>query len=122
MTLTLTNRLFNEVFSNWNDSFFEESYPYLERQSERELEHHNGEDYREVYVPLAGFKREHIKAEVNDETISIIAKRDKNVATYSFVFPDDADLSTVSSKLEDGLLTVKVEKKTKAKAIKIKIT
>ena len=49
MTLTLTNRLFDEVFTNW----YEKPRVAVDY---RELE-----DSYEYHVPLPGFKKENIK-------------------------------------------------------------
>ena len=121
-TLTLnTNGLFNNFFDEWDRAFFNEDHSYWRRQNNSALKHHNEGDYREVYVPLPGFKKENVKGEVNDGVVSITARQDDNTAAYSFVFPEDVDLSTISTSLEDGLLTVRAEKEPKAKSIEIKI-
>lgn len=119
--------LFNNFFDDWDRAFFDGDHSYWRRNlstgvnADSSIRHHDAGDHREVYVPLPGFKKEHIKGEINDGVVHISAERDENSAEYSFVLPDDVDLSTISTKHEDGLLTVKVEKEAKSKNIEIKI-
>ena len=74
-----------------------------------------------LQIPLPGFRKEHIKAEVDDGLMRVVAKRDDDDASYSFYLPEIADVSTLSAKMEDGLLSISVEKLEKSKKIELKI-
>ena len=117
--MILINRLFDDVFTNYDRAFFNEDHSYWRRDTHvRSREH---EDSYEYYVPLAGFKKEDIKVTIKGDEALVQAKKDENTATYSFLIPEDGDLSRLSANHEDGLLTVKIEKAEKAKAIEVKI-
>ena len=38
----------------------------------------------------------------------ILVKRDDDTASYSFIPPDDVDISTISAKNKNGLLIIKI--------------
>ena len=120
-TLTLTNALFDNFLTNWDNAFFDGDHSYWRRR-DSSINCRETEDSHEYYVPLAGFKKEDIAARIDDGRVYILAKRDENTASYSFALPnDEVDISNLSAKHEDGLLTVKIPKSEKAKAITIAI-
>ena len=118
--MMLTNRLFNDVFTNWDRAFFDGDHSYWRRDNNvrsKELE-----GAYEYYVPLPGFKKEDIKATIHDGQAYLIAKKGDSTVSYSFFVPDDADITKKpSARHEDGLLTIKLNKKEGAKAIEINI-
>ena len=118
--LLLTNELLNNVISNWDRAFFNEDYSYWRRGDSITCK--KLEDGYEYYVPLPGFKKKDVKANVSDRIISLDVKNDENTASYSFAVPDDADVLTASSKMVDGLLTINIEKIKEAKPIELKIS
>ena len=102
---------FNDSFNNFNDSWRRNIIPHNEDE--------NGYSY---FLNLAGFKKEDLEASVVDGLAVIKAKnKDGATAHYSFLLPEDSNPSKMSAKLEDGLLTVNVEKQEKVKLIKLKI-
>ena len=117
-TLT-TNRLFNDVFTNWDRAFFDGDHSYWRRDNT--VKGQALENSYEYYVPLPGFKKENIKVTVKDGEVYLLAKQGDDTASYSFLIPEDADPSKLSAKHEDGLLTISVEKLEETKAIEIKV-
>ena len=114
--------LVNDFVSDWDRAFFNEDYSYWRRNMNNySITHKEHEDRYEYWINLAGFKKENVEASVHDGLVIIKTKKDENVNDYSFYLRDDADVSTLSSKLEDGLLTVSVNKEEEAKPTKIKI-
>ena len=115
----LTTRLFNDVLTNWDRAFFDGDYSYWRRENNargRELE-----DSYEYYVPLPGFKKENIKAPVEDGLVYVLAKQDEETASYSVLLPEGVDASSLDARHEDGLLTIKVRKKESERRIELKI-
>lgn len=121
-TLTITNELFNNFITNWDKAFFDGDYSYW-RRKDSSVNCRETEDSYEYYVPLAGFKKEDIAAQLDDGRVYIVVKQEeKDTTSCSFALPnDDVDISGLSAKHEDGLLTVTIPKSEKAKAITIAI-
>ena len=119
-TLTLTNSLFNNLLTNWDKAFSDEDYSYWRRKGEgvRGVELNDSFEY---YEPLAGFKKEDIEATVSEGIVYISAKRGESTAFYSFRAPEEGDVSKLSAKHEDGLLTVTVSKSEAVKPKTIEI-
>ena len=116
----------NNVFDLFDQAFLNEDYSFWRRPSNltstsayawKDL----GDAY-DLHIPLPGFKREHIKVEVDDGLMSVLAKRDDDDASYSFHLPETADVSKLSAKMEDGLLNIRAEKLEKSKKIQLKIS
>ena len=120
MRYTLSNRLFDEFFTNWDTAFFNGDHSYWRRDNNHILAKDYG-DFYEWRVPLPGYKKENIKATIKDGMVLLIAKQDDDIASYSFALPEDSDASRMSASYEDGLLVVKLEKAEKAKAIELEI-
>ena len=118
---TLTNRLFDQVFTNWDSAFFDGDHSYWRRRGNENIKWKEHENSYEYYIPLPGLKKENIKATVKDGVVFIKAGEGENVVSYSFLVPEDADFSKMSASHEDGLLTIALEKSEKAKAIELKI-
>ncbi len=120
ITMILANRLFNDVFTNWDKVFFAGDYPcWHKNHNARSKEF---EDSYEYYVPLPGVKKEDIKVTLNDGEVHLTTKKDEGTANYSFLIPEDVNLiKQPSARHEDGLLTIKLNKKERTKALEIKI-
>tara|TARA_R100000808_G_C2139009_1_gene146991 strand:- start:381 stop:740 length:360 start_codon:yes stop_codon:yes gene_type:complete len=118
--MILANRLFNDVFTNWDKVFFAGDYPcWHKNHNARSKEF---EDSYEYYVPLPGVKKEDIKVTLNDGEVHLTTKKDEGTANYSFLIPEDVNLiKQPSARHEDGLLTIKLNKKERTKALEIKI-
>lgn len=119
LALRLNNNNVGNLFDEW-DSLFSRGDNSFWRRSD--VNYKENDDNYEYWVPLAGFSKEHINARVADGVVSITAKKDESSASYSFILPDGCDPSTISSKMENGLLSVKVDKEKKAKSIELEIT
>ena len=119
-TLNITNHLVNDFFTDWNKAFFAEDYSYWRRNHDQ-INGAELENSFEYYFPLAGCKKKDIKITANDGVVSLLAGKDGNSASYSFLLPKQADASTLSAKHEDGLLTISIEKQEKSKPKTIEI-
>ena len=113
--------LVNDFVSDWDRAFFNEDYSYWRRNMNNSVTYEEHEDNYEYRINLAGFKKENVEAVIHDSMVAIKAEKDGSTSNYSFHLNDDADVSTLSSKLEDGLLTIKVNKRKEAMPKKIKI-
>ena len=119
-TYTLTNSLFDNFLTNWDRSFLDGDHSYWRRTNE--ISRKTLDDSYEFSMPLAGFRKSDIKASIKDEQVYILAKRDDDTSSYSLFVPDDADSSTLSAKHEDGMLTIKINKKEEKKSVDIAIS
>ncbi len=118
--MLLTNRLLNDVLTNWDRTFFHRDYSHYRRQNNSKLK--ELDDSYEYSVPLAGFRKEDIKATVEESYIYIMAKKGEDNLTYSLLIPEDVDLERdFSADYENGLLVLKLNKKEAAKKIQINI-
>ena len=76
--------------------------------------HDEDENGYHYFLNLAGFKKEDVDANVVDGLVSVKAKNEAgSTASYSFLAPEDVDISKMSASLEDGLLTINLEKEEK---------
>ena len=118
MTLSTLNNglsiwdLFDRHFDDVDDSHWRRNIvPHTEDE--------NGYHY---FLNLAGFKKEDVDASVVDGLVTIEAKNEgASTASYSFLLPEGADPSRMSAKLEDGLLTIDLDKEEKVKPLRLEI-
>ena len=108
----------NPFWDSWDKAFFEEDWG---RWRENIVPHKEHKDHYEYWINLAGFKKENVEAVIHKCVVVVKAEKDGSTSDHSFYLNDDADVSTLSSKLEDGLLTIKVKKRKEAVPKKIKI-
>jgi HSP20 family molecular chaperone IbpA len=120
MNRLITNRLFDEFFTNWDTAFFNGDHTYWRRENNNIITKDYDSHY-ECRVPLPGYKKENIKVTIKDGTVSLIAKQDDDTQSYSLALPDDVDASKLSAHHEDGLLTIKLKKEKEAQPIEIEI-
>lgn len=120
-TYRLTNRLLSDVFSDWDNAFFDGDYAYWRRTSNDIKASYENDCY--IYkISLAGFNKDSIKIESLNGQVNVVAKQGDRSRYNSFVMPEDSDATTLSASHSDGLLTIKLSKKEEAKAINVKIT
>tara|TARA_R100000808_G_C2148445_1_gene156592 strand:+ start:654 stop:1022 length:369 start_codon:yes stop_codon:yes gene_type:complete len=118
--IILTNSLFDNLLTNWDNAFFDGNLHWRKRDSS--IDCREDEDSYEYYIPLAGFKKEDIAARIDEGRVYVAAnKGEDTAASCSFALPDEAEPSSLSAKHEDGLLTITIPKLEKAKAITIAI-
>ena len=79
------------------------------------------EEGYEYELELPGYKKKDVAISAVDGVITIAATKDKRDRKFSVEVSEDADLSTITGELEDGLLILKVEKLEKAKPITVKL-
>ena len=108
----------NPFWDSWDKAFFEEDWG---RWRENIVPHKEHKDHYEYWINLAGFKKENVEAVIHKGVVVVKAEKDGSTSDHSFYLNDDADVSTLSSKLEDGLLTIKVKKRKEVVPKKIKI-
>tara|TARA_Y100000590_G_scaffold311785_1_gene352331 strand:+ start:542 stop:919 length:378 start_codon:yes stop_codon:yes gene_type:complete len=125
MNTRLINKT-NNVFDLFDQAFFNEDYSFWRRPSNftstSSLSWGDSGDAYDLHIPLPGFKKEHIKAEIDDGVMSVLAKREDDSASYSFNLPEAVDVSKLSAKMEDGLLSLRAEKLEKSKRIQLEIS
>ena len=86
------------------------------------IPHDEDENGYHYFLNLAGFKKEDVDANIVDGLVTIKAKNESgSTASYSFLLPEDTDPSRMSAKLEDGLLTIDLDKEEKVKPHKLEI-
>lgn len=118
--MLLTNRLFNDVFTNIDRAFSNRDYSYWRMGNNSRLK--ELDDSYEYSIPLAGFKKEGIKAIIEDGCIYITASKGEDSLAHSLSVPQDVDLEKgLSATYEDGLLVLKLNKEKATPKIEIKI-
>ena len=79
-----------------------------------------GDGY-EYELELPGYKKKDVAISAADGVITINAVKGKKTRKLSVAVSEDADLSTITGQLADGLLTLTVNKQEKAKPITVKL-
>ena len=116
---SLTNTLFNDLFTNFDNSFFDGDHSYWRRQ-DTVLVKDTGNTY-ECSMELAGFSKKDVEISFKDRIVKILAKKKENTKSCSFYIPKDADKDKIFAELKDGLLSITITKKEEVKAKQIKI-
>ena len=106
-----------DIFDTFNNRFFDDvAYTSKHRGYYNETE--TGYEYE---LELPGFKKKDVAISAVDGIITINAVKGEKTRKFSVGVPEDADLSTITGQLTDGLLSLKVEKLEKAKPITVKL-
>jgi len=103
MRYTLTNRLFDNFFHN-----FDLDHEYEERE----------EDYN-IELNLAGVDKENIDVSVDGEVLKIKAEQNNKNYFKSYLVPSKADKDSILVKYENGMLYIKFSKREEEKSKKI---
>ena len=75
----------------------------------------------EVEIPVAGFKPEHVDITFKDEILTISGKTERRSFTRSLRLPEDVDPDRVEARVEDGMLSLRLERRPEAQPRRIKI-
>jgi len=100
-----------------NDNFFS-NVTYRSTTSGHYNETEDGYEYE---LELPGYKKRDVAISAVDGLITINAVRGEKTRKFSLGVSEDADLSTITGQLADGLLTLRVDKQEKAKPITVKL-
>ena len=103
MRYTLTNRLFDNFFHN-----FDLDYEYEERD----------EDYN-IELNLAGIDKKNIDVSVDGDILKVKAEQGNKNYFKSYLVPSKADKSSILAKYENGMLYVTFTKREEEKSKKI---
>ena len=105
MRYTLTNRLFDDLFHN-----FDLDYKYAERD----------EDYN-IELNLAGIDKKNINVSVDGDVLKVEAKQSNKNYFKSYLVPSKADKNSILARHENGMLYIKFTKKEEEKSKKIAV-
>jgi len=108
---SLINRLFDDFWENPS---------FLRDRNWRYCDFREDKDNFYIDVELPGFSKDQIKVTTKGNGIVISAKNDKSTFVRSF-YDNNWDLSKISSKLENGILTVSLGKTEQSKEKLIEI-
>ena len=103
-----------------NDFFNEVSFVKTDFHKERHIHKETDEGY-EYRLNLAGFKRENINVNVENDTLNIEAKQGDKKLSDTFWIPEDADVKASVARYEDGILYIKLNKKESSKPLNIEV-
>jgi HSP20 family molecular chaperone IbpA len=119
MTALLRTNIRN-IWDTWdtlNDTWYND-FSYRTKVSGHYNETEDGYEYE---LELPGYKKKDVAISAVDGIITINAVKGEKTRKFSVGVSEDADLSTISGQLADGLLTLKVDKEEKAKPITVKL-
>ena len=74
-----------------------------------------------ITTDLPGYKKEGIKITTTSKVLSVVAEGTRGKKTYNYTLTDIADYQKISSKFEDGVLTIEVPNKAEATPVEIKV-
>ena len=84
----------------------------------------NTKDTGTAYIitsEIPGFEKEEISISVVGNNLHLDAKNKDRNKTIDYVLPLDADKEGIGASLKNGIITITIQKKTAAKAVKIEI-
>jgi HSP20 family molecular chaperone IbpA len=106
-----------DILDTFGNDFYND-FSYRHQASGHYNETENGYEYE---LELPGYKKKDVSISAVDGIITINAVRGEKARKLSVGVSEDADLSTISGQLADGLLSLKVDKQEKAKPITVKL-
>ena len=106
-----------DILDTFNDRFFDDVVYTTKRQSY----YNETETGYEYELELPGYAKKDVKISAVDGVITINAVNGEKTRKFSVGVAEDADLSTITGQLTNGLLNLKVEKQEKAKPITVKL-
>jgi HSP20 family molecular chaperone IbpA len=74
-----------------------------------------------VEIELPGYKKENIKVVTTGKLLEVVATGARGDKSYNYTLTDSADVSKISSKFEDAILTIEIPIKESAKPKEVKI-
>lgn len=81
----------------------------------------NEETFTTITTDLPGYKKEGIKISSTTKVLTVVVEGTRGKKTYNYKLTETADFQKISSKFEDGVLTITVPKKSEALPIEIKV-
>jgi len=81
----------------------------------------NQETKTVITTDLPGYKKEGIKITTTSKVLSVSVEGVRGKKTYNYTLTDIADYQKISSKFEDGVLTIEVPNKAEATPVEIKV-
>jgi HSP20 family molecular chaperone IbpA len=107
-----------DTFSNDFDRGWYNDFTHRHQTSGHYNETDDGYEYE---LELPGYKKKDVTVSAVDGVITINAEKGEKTRKFSVGVSEDADLSTITGQLADGLLSLKVDKQEKAKPITVKL-
>jgi HSP20 family molecular chaperone IbpA len=81
----------------------------------------NEETFTTITTDLPGYKKEGIKVSTTAKILTVVVEGTRGKKTYNYKLTETADFQKISSRFEDGVLTLTVPKKTEALPVEIKV-
>jgi len=75
----------------------------------------------EVEVPVPGFKPEQVEVTFKDGVVSVNGKNERRTFARSFTVPDDVDVENIEAQINDGMLTLHLNRRPEAEPKRIEI-
>lgn len=77
--------------------------------------------YSTITTDLPGYKKDGIKISTTPKVLTVVVEGTRGKKTYTYKLAETDDFQKISSKFEDGVLTITVPKKTEALPVEIKV-
>lgn len=81
----------------------------------------NEETFTTITTDLPGYKKEGIKISSTAKVLTVVVEGVRGKKTYNYKLTETADFQKISSKFEDGVLTITVPKKADSLPVEIKV-
>jgi HSP20 family molecular chaperone IbpA len=75
-----------------------------------------------VEIPVAGYKPDQVDITYKENVISVSGKSERRTFTRSLVIPDEIDQENIRAHVENGLLTLSLNRRPEAEPKRIQIT
>lgn len=76
----------------------------------------------DVEIPVAGFTSENVEIVVKDDVLTITGKNERRSFTRSLRLPDEIDPNAISASVENGMLSLKLQRHPDAQPRRIEVT
>jgi HSP20 family molecular chaperone IbpA len=109
------------VYSPWREVLGYDPFRRFFSTSDPEINVVRTENGFEVEIPVAGFKPDDIEITVKEDVLTISGKNDRRAFTRSLRLPEDINGDSADAVVENGMLSLKLERHPEAQPRKIAI-
>lgn len=74
-----------------------------------------------VEVPVPGYSSAQVEVSLKDGIITVAGKSDRRTFTRSFTVPEDVDTEAIDARVENGMLTIELQRRPEAQPRKIQV-
>lgn len=109
------------AYAPWRDVLGYDPFRRFFSNLDPEIDVIRNENGFDVEIPVAGYTPEQIDVTVKDDILTVAGKSERRAFTRALKLPDDVDTATIDATVENGLLSLRLQRHPQAQPRKIAI-